>query len=877
MSKGLTFVLALNLVISVCSKGQTPPFQQALWIGDTLDQEYRPASLFRKVFAVPHTEQKHTIRIASLGIHYIQVNGKSIPGQLLNPLFTNFEKRLFYNDYDITNLVKQGDNVITVILGNGFYNHQPKTAWRFDTASWRDRPYFLLEIKDGSQNPIVATDTTWKYTDSPFTFNSIYLGENYDQRLVLENVHSASFDPINWAQTEVKPSPGCELQPQDELSISIVDTVAISQVNEISSKIKVLSLEKNIAGVATVSLFGRKGQKVYIKYGEQLNARGRVDVSNLTHHYLEPHPDELFQTDVLTLDGRDTLTFTQRFSYRGFQHIEFSSNRPFHVVADQTYAMSISSIPHQISEFYCDSEPINSIWEASNNSIQSNMVGYPTDCPTREKNGWTGDGHLIFEAAASSFDVKGIYSKWLLDHVDAQDSNGTMPLIIPSPGWGYENTKFDWTYSTISVPWHLYLYYGDEQLLRTHYPMMRSFIEYWISVSAVHKGLIYSGVGDWKAPGGKAQVALTSTLLFIDALRKTAQVASVLGKERDLARYHQLGEVAGATADSVFYNQDNTTYGNGLQTEMSYALHFGLPQDEIRQDVADALSQTVLANGDHIATGILGTQMIFSTLCDYGYCDQALTMLTKEESPSFINWISGGARTLFEGWDYEPGHRFGGSQNHMFFGTVNAWIAQQIGGIRPSFGLPGFQEIVFAPKVFTHIKESHYQIQTPLGLASLDRNTDPNGDLVLSIVVPTGAVGKLEIPDKYFISEINVPLDQVRPLGPSTIKLKSSSYRVKMTIEASRDILWPNQEKQANIGFDGHKIHYRRTTSDTETGTFKIHGINGKLALTKELFLVSEHQDVFDAEELSQLDAGVYVCTFEREGFTPQSIKFYIR
>ena len=682
----------------------------------------------------------------------------------LNPVFTNFSKRLLYNTYDISGFVSKGVvNIVTIDLGNGFYNFQPETSWSYHTAPWRDRPSFLADIKGScseAMTTLAETDSSWEIFTSPWIFNAIYLGETYDQGLEIDGIYSEGFEASNSQNALEVTQPDIAISKQGSYEAQVFDTLDVVRIIERSPTNKVAHFPRNIAGVIQVRLTpSTPGQKIFIKYGEQLAKSGRVLNEPLTENYTLPVEDELFQTDILMLDDT-TMSFTPRFSYKGFQYVEFSSEHEILLELQGLKALAVTSIPEKVSLFHSENDLINSLWEASNNSFQANFIGFPTDCPTLEKNGWTGEGHLVSRAVPYAFEVKEIYEKWLTDHRDAMLSNGSLPLIVPSPGWGYQNESFDWTYSIIEVPWQMYLFYGDREVLSANYDAMSQHVRYWIEKSV--SNIISSPLGDWKSNSSSNKAFIASTFLY-DALRKMAQVAEILGRASEADWYFRQAEFSLGQIRSTFYNPDVGTFGNGTAPEVAIGLFYELYGSSAEKKILEQQLIQLIESDLSIELGVIGTYTVLRTLTASGNLDLALRLVARDNASSWGQWLKSDGSTLFEGYGFEPDNFwYGGSMNHMFFGSINEWIVQDLVGISPIRDGAGFSKVLLSPGFSESIGSMDFDFTTPSGSFNINWNyTDAGFEYEVSGPAEVGKL--LRIPKGYYISTINGLAD----LGPN--------------------------------------------------------------------------------------------------------------
>ncbi|HCX55632.1 MAG TPA: alpha-rhamnosidase, partial [Sphingobacterium sp.] len=290
----------------------------------------------------------------------------------------------------------------------------------------------------------------WKTASGPITYNNIYTGEHYDARLEIPNWDKPKYDDSTWQAVQYRNAPSAHIVTQQMVPIRLVKSYKPKSVTKIDQRTYVFDMGQNMAGITKVKVKGAAGTMLRIKHGERLSADGRLDLSNIDVYYRGDKEKEPFQTDILTLSGRND-EFMAKFGYKGFRYVEISSSAAIALDSSAVTAYFMHSDVPAIGQLKTSSALVNKLWEATNNAYLSNLMGYPTDCPQREKNGWTGDGHLAIETALYNFDGITVYEKWMADHRDEQQENGVLPDIIPTGGWGYGTANgLDWT-STIAI------------------------------------------------------------------------------------------------------------------------------------------------------------------------------------------------------------------------------------------------------------------------------------------------------------------------------------------------------------------------------------------------------------------------------------------
>ena len=369
-----------------------------------------------------------------------------------------------------------------------------------------------------------------------------------------------------------------------------------------------------------------------------------------------------------------------------------------------------SDVP-SVGSITSSNELLNNIWKAANSSYLSNLFAYPTDCPQREKNGWTGDAHIAVETGLYNFDAITIYEKWLADHQDEQAPNGVLPAIIPTGGWGYHwGNGVDWTSSIAIIPWNIYLFYGDKRLLSQTYDNIKRYVDY-LDYS-YPCGITDWGLGDWIPIKSRSNKSLTSSIYYYVDVRILAQTARLLDKEVDFTHYSQLAEKIKDAINKNFLNLQTGVYCQGTQTELSAPLYWGIVPDSLRATVARNLAQRVKEDGQ-MDVGLLGSKTLLNALSMNGYADMAYQLATRESYPSWGWWIKNGATTLYENWRIDGNKDI--SLNHIMFGEISAWMYKTLGGIYPDVSAPGFKHIVLKPHFVSGLDRFEARHMAPNG------------------------------------------------------------------------------------------------------------------------------------------------------------------
>ncbi|HBU45924.1 MAG TPA: alpha-rhamnosidase, partial [Porphyromonadaceae bacterium] len=478
-----------------------------------------------------------------------------------------------------------------------------------------------ITYSDGTEE-VIATDERWKTSESPVIFNSIYTAEHYDARKEQPGWDTPNFDAKGWKNIYTTGAPSNNIVAQALHPIRNVREYRPVSLKKIDEHTWLYNFGQNMSGVTRMKVNGPQGTTIRLKHVERLDSAGRADMSNIDVHYRPTDDSDPFQTDILILSGKKEDDFMPRFNYKGFQYVEVTSDNPLNLSEENLTAYFMHSDVPPVGKINSSNKTLNKAWQASNASYLSNLFGYPTDCPQREKNGWTGDAHIAIEVGLYNFDGITVYEKWLADHRDEQQSNGVLPAIIPSSGWGYQWANGpDWTSTIAIIPWNIYLFYGDTRLLELCYDNIKRYVDY--IDEQYPTGITDWGLGDWVPVKSVTPKEYTSsTYFYIDALI-LAKTAKLFGKMTDFERYSTLAEKIKSAINKKYLDYETGIYGSGLQTELSVALHWNLVPEELRSKVADNLARRVEQDNKHIDVGLLGTKTILNALSENGYAQLA--------------------------------------------------------------------------------------------------------------------------------------------------------------------------------------------------------------------------------------------------------------
>ncbi len=740
---------------------------QGAWIGDGKDIDYQPAPYFRKKFRTSKPIKSARAYIAVAGLYELYINGDKIGNHRLDPMYTRFDRRNLYVTYDVTRQLQDGDNAIGVLLGNGWYNHQSKAVWDFDHAPWRNRPTFCMDLKitytDGTTETI-PTDLSWKTSSGALIFNSIYTAEHYDARLEQKGWTTSVFDDSKWHGVGYRGTPSQNVTAQQIRPIRNVQSIPVKIFKRIDANTYFFDFGQNMSGVTLIKVSGEEGTELRIKHGERLNKNERIDMSNIDVYYRGDKEKDPFQTDILILSGKGEDEFMAKFNYKGFRYVEVTSDRPIELNKNSLTAYFMHSDVPPVGRINTSSSLINRLWWATNNAYLSNLMGYPTDCPQREKNGWTGDGHFAVETALYNFDGITVYEKWLADHRDEQQPNGVLPDIIPTGGWGYgTDNGLDWTSTIAIIPWNLYLFYGDTKPLADNYDNIKRYVDYVDRISPNH--LTTWGRGDWVPVKSSSNKELTSSVYFYVDATILANTAKLFDKQDDYSYYSALADKIKKAVNDKYLNKQTGIYNNGTQTELSVPLQWKIVPEDMVPKVAENLARKVEEAEFHLDVGVLGAKAILNALSKNGYPEVAYKVAVQDTYPSWGWWIANGATTLLENWNLQAERDI--SDNHMMFGEIGAWFFKGLGGIYPDEENPGFKHIILRPHFEQSLKHFEAQHDSPYGKI-VSKWEWKKKDIIYQITIPANSSATLYLPGNI--------------KGKKLMNLESGNYTLKLKI-----------------------------------------------------------------------------------------------
>jgi alpha-L-rhamnosidase len=700
--------------------------------------------IFRRSFTIAKPVQRATAYICGLGQHEVELNGRKVGGDLLEPGWTDYRKTCLYVTYDIGSHLKQGENVIGVMLGNGMYNVAGPRYTKFTGSFGRPKLIGQIDIEyaDGTSDRLV-TDDSWKCAAGPITFSSIYGGEDYNALLEQTGWDAPGFNDSDWQPAIEVDGPGGTLAGASHSApaIRVMQVFEGKLLKQPKPGVWVYDLGQNCAILPRITVRGSGGQTVKIIPGELLDKDGAVSQAT--------SGGPAWFAYTLRGEGSDE-TWSPRFTYYGCRFLQIEGLQP-----EKVEGLFISSTSPAVGEFSCSNELFNRTNTLIRWAMRSNMMSVLTDCPHRERLGWLEQDHLVGPSLMYDFSIPTMYGKVCRDMTDSQLDNGLVPDIAPEYAvfsGGFRDSP-EWGSACVLLPWQLYQWYDDTTVLAEQYPTMRRYVAYLGTQANDH--IVSEGLGDWYDLGpqklGPAQLtptSLTATAFYYRDLTILEQAARILGKTDDVEECARLaGEVRDAFNKSL-YRADAHSYSTGSQTANAIPLVMGLAPEQDRAAILQNLVDGIRKNDNRLTAGDVGYRYLLKALADGGRSDVICDMNSRSERPGYGYIINTGATALTEGWDGSA------SQDHFMLGHIMEWFYSDLAGIRCDPDAIAFQKIIIRPTPvggITWAKASYDSIRGKI-ISSWKKEGD---QFFLDVTIPPGTTATVYIPtaDADFVRE----------------------------------------------------------------------------------------------------------------------------
>lgn len=748
---------------------------KAKWImrDSTIIAKSDDAAIFRKSFNTNKKITSVTAYITSLGMYEAQINGKRVGDAYYTPGWTSYNKRLQYQTYDVTNLVKSGKNAISVTIGDGWYRGNQGGDEKV-SARYGAHTALLFQMSivyyDGSVE-IINTDESWKTSSGAIKSSNLYNGEIIDYRLAPTGWELPDYNDSKWISAKVVAKPKTNLVATYNEPIKRQEVFKSVKIFKTPLGEQVIDFGQNLVGFESIKIKGKVGDTIIVKHAEILDKAGNFYTENLR---------KAKSTNTYILKGNGEEILEPRFTFHGFRYIKIEGYKG-EITPENFTAVALYSDMKPTGTFSCSNPLINQLQHNILWGQKGNFLDVPTDCPQRdERMGWTGDAQAFSRTASFNMNVLNFFSKWLKDVALDQEPNGAVPFVVPnvwfdtlsvrgSAGWG--------DVATIA-PWNMYLAYGDKRILEQQYPSMKAWVDYMTSKSknnlwntGFHFGdwLFYRPADDLDGLSAVTDKYLIAQCFWAHSTQLLINTAQVLGNDNDVKKYTELLK----SIKEAFKNEYVTPNGrlvSGTQTAYLLALQFDMLPENMRTKAVDELTKNIALYKNHLTTGFLGTPYLCHVLSRFGKTDLAYKLLLQETYPSWLYPVKMGATTIWERWDgIKPDSTVQtptmNSYNHYAYGAIGDWMYRVIAGIDTEIDGVGYKKIRIKPHIEKGLTNASANYLTPYGNVSSTWKIE-NGKLLLDVEIPTNTTAKLFIPAQNTdaISESEKPLSALKDL-----------------------------------------------------------------------------------------------------------------
>ena len=748
-----------------------PADWQVPWIEPDLREDASksgPAPMLRREFKVSGAVERARAYVTSHGLYEMHLNGQRVGDQVFTPGWTSYNKRLQYQTYDVTDLLKNGENAVGVMLGDGWY--RGNLGWVAKRNVYGDRLALLIEIRityrDGRQETVVS-DQNWKAATGPILMSDIYNGETYDARLEKPGWTMPGFNDSGWSGVKLASHRKDHLIAPAGPPVRRIEEVKPVKILKTPAGETVVDMGQNMVGWVRLRVQGPAGATVTLRHAEVLDKEGNFYTENLR---------AAKQTVRYTLKGSGVETFEPHFTFQGFRYVAVDGY-PGPLTTDSLTGVVIHSDMAQTGEFQTSNQIINQLQHNIIWGQKGNFLDVPTDCPQRdERLGWTGDAQVFYRTAAFNMDVAGFFTKWLKDLAADQLETGSVGFVIPDvlstperPAAG----SAAWADAAVIVPWAMYLTYGDKRILEEQYDSLARWVEYMRKRAG--DDFVWTGdfhFGDWLAfatirsdyPGATTGKDLIATAFFGYSTGLLERAARVLGKQEDAKRYSELLSRIKSAFRREFVTETGRV-GENTQTAYALALEFDLLPDDLRPVAAKRLGQEI-REVKHLTSGFVGTSYLPHVLSRYGYLDEAYLLLNRKEYPSWLYPVTQGATTIWERWDgLKPDGTFQdkgmNSFNHYAYGAIGDWMYRVMAGLEIDPEAPGYKHALIQPRPgggFTSVKAAHQAMYGKLASAWALNGSQ----FELSVEVPANTRATVRLPNAQLagVTESGQPLSK---------------------------------------------------------------------------------------------------------------------
>ena len=744
-------------------------------------EKHIPAPYLRKTYNFDKKAEKAEITVSGLGFYRLFVNGKEITKGYLAPYISNSDDIVYFDKYDVTDMLSEGENVIGAILGNGMQNCFGGGVWDFHIAPFRSAPKLALRLDvDGE---IFDTDESWKCADSPIFFDDLRSGCFYDANKEIDGWCDKGFDDSGWKNAIFAENPRgerriCEAEPirvQNELkAVSIKENILKFQKNSCDTRLSdaektrlvnsvdyqthfgdeegyLYDFGVNTAGVFKLRIKGEKGQRVILQAIEYLNEDGTSQCDNVGSFY----PTGYAQRDVYICKGEGIEEFIPSFTYHGCQYCFVTGVTKEQATENLVTFLEMNSDFEDRGSFECSDKTINFLQEMAMRSAKSNFYYFPTDCPHREKNGWTGDASYSAEYMTMNFATEKSFREWERNICKALNYRGELPGIVPTAGWGYHwGNGPAWDRIIVYVPYYTYIYRGDKDIIKESAHGIMRYLDY-LTTRRNENGLFEWGLGDWCSTGRGAgdylvPLEFTDSVMVMSICEKAAYLFEEIGMKLQADFAKAIYDETRKNLREQYIEYSTMTVVSRCQSAQAMGIFYDVFENAEKPEAVKRLIELIEEKDGHYDCGYLGNRVIFHVLAQAGETELALNMITRPDYPSYVYPIvKFGATALWENYfDYQQN-----SLNHHFFGDISNFFIKRIAGLEINPLRRDVNEYHVHPYFIEKLSYAKAHYDTVAGKVEVKWERDGD-DIILDITAPENSKGKIILPCGYaFVSD----------------------------------------------------------------------------------------------------------------------------
>lgn len=723
---------------------------KAKWIiaGGVEDSIMRPSPLFRKSFNASKKISAASLSITSHGLYEAFINGKRVGDDFLTPGWTSYNKRLQYQVYDVTDLVKTGSNAIGVHLGSGWYRGM---------VAWNGRDFYgkklallaqlAITYTDGTTETIISDDQ-WKSSVGAVRYSEIYHGETNDARKEKSGWNNTGYNDADWNAVQIADLPMNTLLATYNEPVKQHEQFKPIKIFKTPKGELVADFGQNLTGFVELKVQGKAGDSIKIYHAEVLDKAGNFYTENLR---------VARQENIYILKGNGEESFHPHFTFQGFRYIRVEGF-PGELKPENLTAIALYSDMPATGSFNSSHALLNQLQHNIQWGQNGNFLDVPTDCPQRdERLGWTGDAQVFARTASFNRKVDNFFSKWLKDVSADQHDDGSVPYIIPDVLNRTDAGSAGWADVATIIPWTMYIAYGDTGILSQQYNSMKAWVQYiqkkspdnlWNTGNHFGDWLFYRPFDDNDGRSAVTDKVLIAQSFYAYSVQLLIKAATVLGKTEDVQIYTALLP----KIKDAFVKEFVTPGGrlvSGTQTAYVLALNFDMLPENLRSQAAARLVDNIKSYGTHLTTGFLGTPYLCHVLSRFGYTDWAYKLLLQESYPSWLYPVKMGATTIWERWNgirtdgsFEPASM--NSFNHYAYGAIGDWMYRVAAGIDTYEDAPGYKHIRIQPHIGGGLTDVSASLKTYYGNASSHWKVQDR-QLQLEVEVPANTTASVYI------------------------------------------------------------------------------------------------------------------------------------